>query len=94
MTEDGSPMLVDLWTSRMGMAIGDLSAGNRELVATVAAAPDQKVELDFQVPGSVQLVPNASLSMPKTVWLVHTGDARVARERYRELKRRQSGRGA
>jgi hypothetical protein len=86
-------MLVDLWTGRMGMAIGDLSVGNRKLVATVAAAPDQKVELDFQVPGPVELIPNASVSMPKNVWLVHTGDARVARERYRELKRRQSGLG-
>ena len=86
-------MLVDLWTSRMGMAIGDLSAGNRKLVATVAAAPDHKVELDFEVPGPVELVPNASISMPKSVWLVHTGDVRVAREHYRELKRRQSGRG-
>ena len=91
--QDGS-MLINLWTSRMGMAVGDLSAGSRELVATVGAAPDQKVELDFQVPGPVELVPNASISMPKSVWLVHTGDARVARERYHELKRRQSGRGA
>jgi hypothetical protein len=88
--QDGSPMLVDLWTGRMGMAIGDLSVGNRNLVATVAAAPDQKIELDFQVPGPVELIPNASISMPKNVWLVHTGDARVAREHYRELKRRQS----
>ena len=90
---DGSRMLVDLWTSRMGMAIGDLSVGNRKLVATVGAAPDQKVELDFEVPGPVELIPNASISMPKNVWLVHTGDVRVAREHYRELKRRQSGRG-
>ncbi len=70
-----SRMLVDLWTSRMGMAVGDLSVGNRKLVATVGAAPDQKVELDFQVPGPVELIPNASISMPKNVWLVHTGDA-------------------
>ena len=91
--QDGSRMLVDLWTSRMGMAIGDLSVGNRKLVATVGVTPDQKVELDFQVPGPVELIPNASISMPKNVWLVHTGDVRVAREHYRELKRRQSGRG-
>jgi hypothetical protein len=76
------------------MAVGDLSAGSSELVATVGVAPDQKVELDLQVPGPVELIPNASISMPKNVWLVHTGDARVARERYHELKRRQSGRGA
>jgi len=93
-TQDGSSPLVDLWTSRMGMAIGDLSSGNRELIATVTVTPDQKVELEFQVPGSVQLVPSASLSTSKTVWLVHTGDARFARERYQELKRRLSGRGA
>jgi len=92
-TQDGSLPLVDLWTSRMGMAVGDLLAVNRELIATVTVTPDQKVELEFQVPGSVQLVPNASLSTPKTVWLVHTGDARVARERYQELKRRLSGSG-
>jgi amino acid transporter len=90
--QDGS-MLVDLWTNRMGMAVGDLTAGSHELVATVAAAPDHKVELDFEVPGPVELIPNASISMPKSVWLVHTGDVRVAREHYRELKRRQSGRG-
>jgi len=90
--QDGS-MLINLWTTRMGMSVGDLSAGSRELVATVGAAPDQKVELDFQVPGPVELIPNASISTPKSVWLVHTGDARVARERYHELKRRQSGRG-
>jgi basic amino acid/polyamine antiporter, APA family len=89
-----STELVDLWTSRMGMAIGDLSTGNRQVVATVTVAPDQKVELEFQVPGSVQLGPNASMVTSKTVWLVHTGDARVARERYQELKRRQSGTGA
>ena len=81
-------------TSRMGMAVGDLSTGNREVVATVTVAPDQKVELEFQIAGSVQLSPNASLSISKTVWLVHTGDDRAARERYQEIKRRLSGRGA
>ena len=91
--QDGSMALVDLWTSRMGMAVGDLSTGNREVVATVTVAPDQKVELEFQVAGSVQLSPNASLSISKTVWLVHTGDNRAARERYQEIKRRLSGRG-
>jgi hypothetical protein len=91
--QDSRVPLVDLWTSRMGMAVGDLSSTSRELVATVAVTPDQKVELEFPGPGSVQLVPNALLSIPKAVWLVHTGDARVALERYRELKRKLDGRG-
>ena len=84
---------IDLWTSRMGMAVGDLSTGNPEHVVTVAVTPDQKVGLVFQIPGSVQLLPNASLSTPRTAWLVHTGDAQVALKRYQELKRRLDGKG-
>jgi basic amino acid/polyamine antiporter, APA family len=91
--ESGSP-LVDLWTSRMGMAVGDLSNGNRDLLASVTVTPDQKVALEFQAPGSVQLGPNGTFSTPKTAWLVHAGDARVAGERYQELKRRLIGKGA
>jgi APA family basic amino acid/polyamine antiporter len=90
---DGNVPLVDLWTSRMGMAVGDLSPTSREFVATVTVAPDQKVELEFPGSGPVQLVPNAVLSMPKAVWLVHAGDARAARKRYLELKRKLGGRG-
>ena len=92
--QDGRVPLVDLWTSRMGMAVGDLSSISKELVATVAVTADQKVELEFPRPGPVQLVPNAVLSIPKAVWLVHTGDARVARERFRELKRKLGGKPA
>ena len=91
--QDGREPLVDLWTSRMGMAVGDLRSTNREPVATVTVTADQKVELEFPGPASVQLAPNAVLSTPKAVWLVHTGDARVARERYRELKSKLSGGG-
>jgi len=92
--EDGRVPLVDLWTSRMGMAVGNLSSTSRELVATVAVTPDQKVEVEFPGSGSVQLAPNAVLSIPKAVWLVHAGEARVARERYRELRRKLDGGGA
>lgn len=92
--QDSRVPLVDLWTSRMGMAVGDLSTTNSQFVATVAVTPDQKVELEFPGPASVQLAPSAVLSTPKAVWLVHTGDARVARERYRELKSKLVGRGA
>ena len=92
--QDGRVPLIDLWTNRMGMAVGDLSSTSRELVATVAVTPDQKVEVEFPGSGSVQLAPNAVLSLPKAVWLVHAGDARVARERYREVKRKLDGRGA
>ena len=91
--QDGRVPLVDLWTSRMGMAVGDFSSTSRELAATVTVTPDQKVEVEFPSPGPVQLLPDASLSTPKAVWLVHTGDARAARERYRELKSRLGGRG-
>lgn len=84
--QDGRVHLIDLWTSRMGMAVGDLLSTNREPVATVTVTADQKVELEFPGPASVQLAPNALLSIPKAVWLVHTGDARVAGKRYRELK--------
>jgi len=90
--QDGAVPLVDLWTNRMGMAVGDLSATNSELVVTVIVAPDQKVELEFPGPASVELAPNAFLSIPRALWLVHTGDAR-ARERYRELKRKLGGKG-
>ncbi len=89
--EAGFLPLVDLWTSRMGMAVGDLSPGNRGLVSNVVVTPDQKVELEFQVPGSVQLGPNTSLSTFKAVWLVHTGDDHIARQRYEQLRRRLSG---
>jgi hypothetical protein len=92
--QDSRVPLVDLWTSRMGMAVGDISSTCRELVATVGVTPDQKVELEFPGPASVQLVPDAFLFVPKAVWLVHAGDARVARERYRELKRKLGGGGA
>ena len=76
------------------MAVGDLSSTSRELLATVAVTPDQKVEVEFPSSGSVQLAPNAVLSIPKTVWLVHAGEARVAREHYRELTRKLGGGGA
>jgi hypothetical protein len=92
--QDGRVPLIDLWTNRMGMAVGDLSSTSRELVATVAVTPDQKVEVEFPGSGSVQLAPNAVLSIPKAVWLVHAGEARVAREHYRELTRKLGGGGA
>jgi hypothetical protein len=87
-TRQGESALVDLWTRRMGMAVGDLSTGNRRVDVTVEVTPDRKVALNFHVPVTVQLAPNASFSTPRSVWLVHTGDAEVARQRYRELKRR------
>src|SRR5262245_46487427 len=86
-------LLVDLWTNRMGMALGDLSTETRDVTAAVTVTQDQKVELEFHLPGSVQLQPNASISIPKTVWLVHSGDDHTPSERYRELRRRQSGQG-
>jgi len=87
-TRQGESAFVDLWTQRMGMAVGDLSTGNGNIIAAVEVTPDRKVALNFQVPGTLQLPPNGSFSTPRIVWLVHTGDAHVARERYRELKRR------
>lgn len=89
--QDGSGPLIDLWTSRMGMAVGDLSKVSPELIATVTVTTDQKVEMELGIPGSIHLASNASLVTPKTVWLVHGGDVSVARQRYQALKRRLGG---
>lgn len=82
--------LVDVWTSRMGMAVGDL-ARCRGLMLRVSVAPDQKLEIEFEPPPPGRLGPGESFKTSQQVWIVHTGDFRQALERYKHL-RQLSGR--
>ncbi len=77
--------LIDLWTDRIGMAIGDLSVNPQGLVSTVTVAQDQKVEIELRQSNPTQLAPGQALATRKTVWMVHTGDSGVVLERYRML---------
>jgi hypothetical protein len=86
--------LIDLWTNRMGMAIGDFSSSSADLIATVKAAPDQKLEIYFETPTLPRPGPNESFANSRNIWMVHTGDFQTVLERYKNLAQRALGKTA
>ena len=78
--------LIDLWTSRMGMAISDLSLKPTGSAAKVSIAADQKLEIVFQTPAPDKLGPDEPFTTSSMVWMVHRGDFQSALQRYQMLK--------
>lgn len=85
----GGAPLIDLWTTEMGMAIADITAQTAELTLSLEVAPDRKVEMCIQSSETRDLGPDETLTTPKSIWVVHTGDFRAALDRYAALRRQQ-----
>jgi hypothetical protein len=79
--------LLDLWTTEMGMAIGEISPQPTRQRLIVEVAPDKKVEISIQCNNPQSLGPNESLIIPKSIWMVHTGDYKAVVDRYTALTR-------
>jgi hypothetical protein len=87
--ESGSDTIpfLDLWTTEMGMAIGDVSRAPPVLSSLVEVARDKRVEISIQSGIIKQLGPNESLITSKSFLMVHSGDYRTALQRYLEMTR-------
>jgi hypothetical protein len=77
--------LIDFWTSRMGMAISDLSLIATGSAAKLSIAADQKLEVVFHTPSPDKLDPDETFTSSSMVWMVHTGDFQSALQRYKQM---------
>jgi hypothetical protein len=90
-TASQSIPLIDLWTSRMGMAISELSLKAAGSAAKVSIAADKKLELVFETSTPDKLAPGELFTTPSMVWMVHTGDFHSALQCYRQILQQASG---
>ena len=78
---------IDLWTEKMGMAIGNLSTKEGVWTLPILVAPDQRVEMSIQSREPVNLGPNERLPVSKSFLMVHSGDYQAAWKRYQDIRR-------
>ena len=79
---------IDLWTDKMGMAIGDLSPRPEAEVLPVQVAPDRRVEICMESSTPVQIPVNGTLAIPKTFLRVHAGDYAQTWQLYLEIRKK------